>query len=63
MVHPLGVLMRQREKQGVLIPEVVEDRTARHADRLLQTTDRRFVVAVFGKTPASAVEDLTAASR
>src|SRR6185312_172926 len=49
--------------QRVLVPEVVEDRASRHSDRLLQTPNRRLVVAVFGEATASTVEDLTAASR
>src|SRR6516164_4862323 len=61
--HPLGVLACQREKQRVLVPEVVEDRTARQPNLLLQPAHRGLVVAVFGEAAASAVEDLTAASR
>ncbi len=61
--HPLGILVRQFEKQRVLVAEVVKYRTPRQADPLLQPAHRRPVVAELGEAAAGAVKDLTAAGR
>ena len=61
--HPLGVLARQLEEQGVLVAEVVEDGAARQPDRLLEPPHGRLVVAVLREASPGAVEDLTAARR
>ena len=54
-------LHRELDEQVVLVLEVVEDRAAREAGRLLEPDHRRAVVAVLGECAACAVEDLGAA--
>ena len=61
--HPLGILAGQFEEQRVLVAEVVEDRTARQPDGLLEPPHGGLVVAVFGEAPPGAVENLAAARR
>ncbi|SLC94144.1 Uncharacterised protein [Mycobacteroides abscessus subsp. massiliense] len=61
--HPFGVLAREREEQGVLVAEVMEDRAPRHADGVFETAHRGAVIAVLGKTAPRAIEDLAATSR
>lgn len=61
--HPLGVLPGQLEEQGVLVAEMVEDRTARQADGLFQPSHGRTLIPVLGEAAPCAVEDLTAPGR
>ena len=53
-------LDRELDEQVVLVLEVVEDRPAREAGRLLELDHRRALVAVLGERAACAVEDLGA---
>jgi hypothetical protein len=55
--------VRQLEKQRVLVAEVVEYRTTRQADRLLEAAHGSSVVAELGEATAGAVKDLTAPGR
>ena len=59
--HPRAVPHRQLGEEILLGGEVVEDRAAREADRLLQPRDRRALVAVLRERTAGAGEDLLAA--